>query len=483
MRSLISFWTISILACSIVPTILADDKDSAPDRTTTRQDIRRLEERLLKNYTATTRKKKKNTPKLKIPTEPSVFSSSVPLSPINPGLLPDTPEKPRRDTGDEEDENRNWILPPSPDFSEDREYENFVPYGQDLMERIKEEENAEAMRARSRGEDEPDDDPSRIPHDLEEVMRENHAAQLEFSRYGDKTPTDEQLFFEEMLEEEDEASEEENQNGPPDFEFGYRSVIETTTFIDEENADSEQTNSDFIRSGSDSIHSEAEEEAYIEAMVNDRFLLGPTDSEPQDDSEDRYSFAFFDQDKSEGDGEPDMAKPFWRTQEAIRSILYRASPDLSAAKSGVGSFETSDESTSAENPSFRSASTIIQSIRNGVTGENNLTYPGGLQTGIVGMESTAADPGSGSEFNDIPAPGSITGITGRSLDLNPGLFSVTLRDRFGGSPQISTDPVGAPFGSSDSFGLPSQFEPTPTTSPMNRKRERLDPRSMGVLMK
>ena len=76
------------------------------------------------------------------------------------------------------------------------------------MERINEEENAEAMRARSRGEDEPDDDQSLMPHDLEEVMRENHAAQLEFSRYGDKTPTDEQLFFEEMLEEENEASEE-----------------------------------------------------------------------------------------------------------------------------------------------------------------------------------------------------------------------------------------------------------------------------------
>lgn len=480
MRSLISFWTVSILACSIGPTILADDKDSAPDRTTTRQDIRRLEARLLENYTDSTRKKKKNTPTLEIPTETSVFSSSVPLSPINPGLLPDTPEKPRRDTDDEEDENKNWILPPSPDFSEGHEYENFEPYGRGLMERINEEENAEAMRARSRGEDEPDDDQSLMPHDLEEVMRENHAAQLEFSRYGDKTPTDEQLFFEEMLEEENEASEEENQNGPPDFEFGYRSVIETTTFVDEENADSEQPNSDFIRSGSDSIQSEAEEEAYVAAMANDRFLLGPTDSEPQDVSEDRYSFAFFDQDESEGNGEPDMTKPFWRTQEAIRSILYKASPDLSTAENGVGSFQTSDEYTSAENPPFRNASTIIQSIRNGVTGENNLTYPGGLQTGIVGMESTAADPGSGSEFDDIPAPGS---ITGRSLDLNPGFFSVTLRDRFGGSPQFSTDPIGTPFGSSDSFGLPSQFEPTPTTSPMNRKREGLNPRSMGMLMK
>lgn len=480
MRSLISFWTVSILACSIGPTILADDKDSAPDRTTTQQDIRRLEERLLENYTGSTRKKKKNTPTLKIPTETSVFSGSVPLSPINPGLLPDTPEKPRRDTDDEEDENKNWILPPSPDFSEDREYENFVPYGQGLMERINEEENAEAMRARYRGEDEPNDDQSLMPHDLEEVMRENHAAQLEFSRYGDKTPTDEQLFFEEMLEEENEASEEENQNGPPDFEFGYRSVIETTTFVDEENADSEQPNSDFIRSGSDSVQSEAEEEAYVAAMANDRFLLGPSDSEPQDVSEDRYSFAFFDQDESEGNGEPDMTKPFWRTQETIRSILDKASPDLSTAENGVGSFQTSDEYTSAENPSFRNASTIIQSIRNGVTGENNLTYPGGLQTGIVGMESTAADPGSGSEFDDIPAPGS---ITGRSLDLNPGFFSGTLQDRFGGSPQFSTDPIGTPFGSSDSFGLPSQFEPTPTTSPMNRKREGLNPRGMGMLMK
>jgi hypothetical protein len=478
MRSLVSSLTIFLLACSPGPSILADDKDSAPHRTTTPQDIRRLEERLLENYTGTKKKKKKNnTPKLDIPNDENVFSSSVPISPINLDSLSETRESVPRDIDEEENDSGNWILPPRPDFGDNGGFEPFVPYGQDLMEQLERMEGLEPAHDSSREESESEDSPSGLPADINQMMQEYQASRSEYSTYREQdSPTDEELFFEEMLEEEDEESEQASQNVFPESEFGYLPVIDSSTFEDEESADSGEPNSDFLRS-------EADEEAYHESMVKDSYQLSPTEGE-YEESQERSYFAFADSSESDDENEPDMTLPFWRTQEAIRSILYKESPDLSSTESEIGSFETWSESASTQNQPFRSASSIIQSIRDQVTGEMNQYNAGEIQPGSMGAESTAMGVDASSNLGAIqPAVGSVSEMTGRSLDLNPGFFGGASQNAFGGSRQISTQPIGSSFGSSGAFGSRYQFDQTTTSPQMNRKRQGLDARTVETLMK
>jgi len=476
MHSLVISLTLCVLACSVALPVLADDRDSAPDRTTTANDILQLERRLLENYTGDKKKrKKKSSPKLDIPGDASVFSTSVPLSPINPGLLPDTLDTPSRDPDEqEEEENQNWILPPSPEF--ENEFEPFEPYGREFMEQLERNKEAERPRKSYREEFEEDDAPSGLPLDMNQWMQEKEASRPTLNGYGNYTPSDEELFFEEMLEEEEEDSEQADRNVFSDTEFSYRPVLETTTFLDEESADSGAPNSDFLRG-------EEEEEAYIGAMTED---LYPPDSMDDDSEESQveYHVAYSDRFESESESEPDMTKPFWRTQEAIQAILYKENKDPASTESGIGSFASPDETATAENRYFQSASSIVNSIRNEATGEMNLSYAGDIQSGNMGMDSAAMGLNSSSDTGmDLPAAGSISGITGRSMEINPGLFGVSTRETFGGIPQWSTSFDNTSWGSSEPFGSSGRFGDPATPSPMNRKRFGLDARTVEPLLK
>lgn len=505
-------WKLSILAvclvaCFNVPSVRSDDKDSAARRSTTTQELRKLELRLLENYTGKKKDKPKSRSKVEIPEDSSVFSTLESSRRRLPEYYqPDLYETPSYDDMDKEKEPENWILPPAPEFGEDEEFSPFVPYGKEFMEKLGEDTEAESVFDKLTKDEQSSESSPGSSSALDSILQKETDSRSDFlSLLLDRdTPSEEELSHEEMVAEE-EIEEEQDPDMDEEFESEYEPVIGNSLFLSLENGENTEAGMSTGVLGSEPL-----EEASAKTAAQESFFVRlPEEEEEEEEEAEDFQFEFrerldgnregfrialSERLESEEEEGPDESDPFWRTQEAIRLIMGTAgSTPASSDDPGNSADRASEYPSSGQSPSFANTSRILQQNRGSQALDESIASYGigmGFSTEKDGAGTGSAFSGdafqgaaSGAGFLPESYPGSAgnTGLSGATI---PDAGSVL--NLGGGNGGFSWSPAGSSIGSSFNSFQPSRspIGTTPSSSPVpvNRKRQGLDARTIKPLL-